>query len=88
MVEYGERVLNQRDENGNVKHYRFHFEIGKALYQELSTTNYLVRDCIAIGEHLRQQAGVHINLRTSAFKIASIISEDCNRPNRTVVYTN
>jgi len=86
MVNYGDRVLNKRDESGEVKYYRFYPDIARALYIELKITNYLVRDCVSIGEHVRQEADLHINLRTSVFEIASIISEDSNRPNRTVVY--
>ena len=86
MQEYGDRCLNKRDESGQIKHYRFYKDIAASIYTELKENNYLVQDCVAIGEHVRQEATLTINLRTSAFDVATIISEESDRPNRVVVF--
>jgi len=86
MQEHGDKVLNIRDESGAIKHYRFYGDIAANLYTELKINNYLVRECVAIGDHVRRQANLHLSFTTSAFDIASIISEDSSRPNRTIVF--
>jgi len=86
MQNYGDRSMNQRDENGEIKHYRFYPNIGGALYDEQKQINYLVQECVAQGERVRQEIMPVINLTTTTFDIASIVSEDANRPNRRIFY--
>ena len=86
MQSYGDRTMNTRNENGEIKHYRFYGNIGEALYNEQVQINYLVRECVAQGNFARQEIMPRLNLSTTAFEIASIVSEDANRPNRRIVF--
>gem|GEM_PF-2308791 len=86
MQSYGDRTMNTRNENGEIKHYRFYRNIGEALFNEQAQINYLVRECIAQGNLARQEIMPRLNLSTTAFDIASIVSEDANRPNRRIVF--
>ena len=86
MQSYGDRTMNTRNENGEIKQYRFYRHIGEALYNEQVQINYLVRECIAQGNLARQEIMPRLNLSTTAFEIASIVSEDANRPNRRIVF--
>ena len=87
MQSYGDRTMNTRNENGEIKHYLFYGNIGEALYNhEQVQINYLVRECIAQGNLARQEIMPRLNLSTTAFDVASIVSEDANRPNRRIVF--
>ena len=44
---FGDISMNQRNEHGEKKHYRFHPNIGTELYNEQKRINYLVRECVA-----------------------------------------
>ena len=83
---FGDSSMNQRNEHGEIKHYRFYPNIGTELYNEQKRINYLVRECVAQGERVRQEIVPTINLSTTQFDIASIVSEDANRPNRRIIY--
>jgi len=78
--------MNQRNDLGEVKHYRFYSNIGAELYREQTEINYLVQECIAQGELVRQEIVPVLNLNTTTFDIASIVSEDSNRPNRRILF--
>jgi len=78
--------MNQRNDLGEVKHYRFYSNIGAELYREQTEINYLVQECIAQGELVRQEIVPMLNLNTTTFDIASIVLEDSNRPNRRIVF--
>ena len=86
MNEYGDKMLNSRDKNQEIKHYRFYPEIATALFNELKMINHYVRDCIAIGNQVRDELTMQINLTTTSFEIASIISEEAGRPNRRIIF--
>jgi len=62
--------MNQRNDLGEVKHYRFYSNIGAELYREQTEINYLVQECIAQGELVRQEIVPMLNLNTTRFDIA------------------
>ena len=70
MQIYGDRTMNQRNNLGEVKHYRFYSNIGAELYREQTEINYLVQECIAQGELVRQEIVPMLNLNTTRFDIA------------------
>ena len=86
MNEYGNNILNSRDKDNQIKHYRFYSEIATDLYNELKLINHYVRDCIAIGNHVRDELTLQTNLTTTSLEIATIISEEAGRPNRRIIF--
>jgi len=86
MQVYGDRTMNQRDNQGEIKHYRFYAKIGAALYHEQTQLNYLVQECVSQGERVRQEVIPVLNLPTTTFDIASIVSDDASRPNRKIFF--
>ena len=86
MQVYGDRTMNQRDDHGEIKHYRYYANIGAALYHEQTQVNYLVQECVSQGERVRQEVIPVLNLPTTTFDIASIVSDDASRPNRKIFF--
>ena len=86
MNAYGNKLLNSRDKDNQIKHYRFYSEITTDLFNELKSIYHYVRDCIAIGNHVRDELTLQTNLTTTSLEIATIISEEAGRPNRRIIF--
>ena len=86
MQRQGDESLNVRDKYGSIKYYRFYEDIAAWIYNELKRNNYLVQECVAIGEHVSRHMSLNINLTSRVFDVASVVSEDSTRHNRKIIY--
>ena len=86
MNAYGNKLLNSRDKDNQIKHYRFYSEITTDLFNELKSIYHYVRDCIAIGNHVRDEFSLQTNLTTTSLEIDTIISEEAGRSNRRIIF--